>query len=105
MALYLKNGNWFIDYRAKGRSIREKVGTSKVLAETVLKKRELAIAEGKFLDTKNGEKREVPMNEIVQKTIMGVLKNPESQYIFCKEDGKPYGKVRKSFCNRNIIMS
>jgi integrase len=48
-------------------------------------------------DTKNGEKREVPMNEIVQKTIIGVLKNPESQYIFCNKDGKPYGNVRKSF--------
>ncbi|MCX5712952.1 MAG: site-specific integrase, partial [Candidatus Omnitrophica bacterium] len=48
-------------------------------------------------DTKNGESREVPMNEIVQKTVIGVLKNPESQYVFCNKDGKPYGNVRKSF--------
>ncbi len=48
-------------------------------------------------DTKNGEKREVPMNEIVQKTIIGVFKNPESQYVFCNKDSKPYGNVRKSF--------
>ena len=48
-------------------------------------------------DTKNGEKRELPMNEIVQKTIIGVLKNPESQYVFCNKDNKPYANVRKSF--------
>jgi integrase len=48
-------------------------------------------------DTKNGEKREVPMNAVVQKTVMGVLKNPESQYVFCNKDSKPYGNVRKSF--------
>ena len=260
MAIYQKGGNWFIDYYANGRRKREKVGTSKVLAETVLRKRKVEVAEGKFLDikkqqkirfedfaeeylelhsklnksyytdckivnlfkkyfsgkylyeitlldierfksvrakevspstvnralavlksmfnrailwgkaennpckgikmlkvnnqrlrflekeeidkllanccehlkpivivalntgmrkgeilglkwhdidikrniihlynTKNGEKREIPMNNIVQKTIIGVLKNPESQYIFCNKDGKPYGNVRTSF--------
>lgn len=50
-----------------------------------------------LLSTKNGEKREVPMNTIVQKTVIGVLKNPESQYVFCNKDGKPYGSVKKSF--------
>jgi len=48
-------------------------------------------------NTKNGENREVPMNEVVQKTIIGVFKNPESQYIFCNKDGKPYGDIKKSF--------
>lgn len=56
MAVYLKDSNWFIDYRANGRRIREKIGTSKVLAETVLKKRKVAIAEGKFLDIKKEHK-------------------------------------------------
>lgn len=262
MGIYIKKGNWFIDYYANGRRRREKVGTSKTLAETVLKKRKVEIAEGKFLDikreqkikfeefadeylevhckpnnkswyksdysnlknlkkyfagkclheitpkdieqyraerlkevsrstlnrvlnclsslynraiewgkatynpmtkiklfkvpnkriryleneeidklldnccehlkpivivalhtgmrkgeilglkwhdidikrniihllnTKNGEKREVPMNDVVQKTIIGVLKHPDSQYIFCNGDGKPYRNVRKSF--------
>ncbi len=50
-----------------------------------------------LLDTKNGEKAEIPMNEIVQKTIIGVFKNPESQYVFCNNKNKPYGNVRKSF--------
>ncbi len=59
-------------------------------------------------DTKNGEKREVPMNEVVQKTIISVLKNPESQYVFCNQDSKPYGNVRTSFftaCNKSGIVN
>jgi len=40
----------------------------------------------------------MPMNEIVQKTIIRVLKNPESRYIFCNRSGKAYADVRKSFC-------
>ena len=48
------------------------------------------------------------MNEIVQKTIISVLKNPESQYVFCNKDGKPYGEVRTSFftaCNKSGITN
>ena len=37
------------------------------------------------------------MNDVVQKIIISVLKNPESQYIFCNKDGKPYGDIKKSF--------
>ena len=42
--------NWCIDYRAYGQRYRECIGTSKKLAEEVLAKREVEIAEGKFLD-------------------------------------------------------
>jgi len=56
MGIYLKKGNWFIDYRVNGRRKREKIGTSKALAETVLKKRKVEIAEGKFLDIKKEQK-------------------------------------------------
>ncbi|MBU4303748.1 MAG: site-specific integrase [Candidatus Omnitrophica bacterium] len=50
-----------------------------------------------LLDTKNGEKRDVPMNEITQKTIIGVLKHPDTQYIFCNNEGLPYGDIKKSW--------
>lgn len=56
MGVYLKNGNWFIDYRVNGRRKREKIGPNKTLAETVLKKRKVEIAEGKFLDIKKEQK-------------------------------------------------
>ncbi len=50
-----------------------------------------------LLDTKNGEKREVYINDIVYSTLLGVKRNPDSPYVFCKKNGKPYGNVRKSF--------
>lgn len=54
-----------------------------------------------LFDTKNGETREVPMNEVVKKILIGIPKHPESPYIFChhgdKFDGKPYKDVKKSF--------
>jgi len=37
------------------------------------------------------------LNEILQRTIIGVLNNPESQYIFYNKDGEPYKNVRTSF--------
>ena len=52
MGLFLKKGNWFIDYYANGKRRREKIGTSKVLAENVLRKRKLQIAENRYLDIK-----------------------------------------------------
>ena len=50
-----------------------------------------------LLHTKNGERREVLMNNVVKKTLIAVPKNPDSPYIFCHENGKPYLNVRKSF--------
>jgi len=64
MGIYLKKGNWFIDYRANGRRKREKVGSSKSLAETVLKKRKVEIAENRFLDIRREQK--VKFEELVQ---------------------------------------
>ena len=50
-----------------------------------------------LLDSKNGEKREVPINDIIKKTLIAVPKHPESQYIFCNKEGKPYSDIKKSF--------
>jgi len=49
-------GNFYIEYYAEGRKNREKIGSSRALAETVLQKRKVEIAEGKFLDKKKEEK-------------------------------------------------
>ncbi|MCB9748200.1 MAG: site-specific integrase, partial [Candidatus Omnitrophica bacterium] len=48
-------------------------------------------------DTKNGEKREVYINEQVKSALIRVEKNPESPYIFCNYNGKPFYDIRKSF--------
>ena len=50
MAVFKKGNQWYIDYYVEGRRRREKIGPSKKLAETVLAKRKVEIAEGRFLD-------------------------------------------------------
>ena len=49
------------------------------------------------MDTKNGDKREIPINEIAKMALLRRLKHPESPYIFCDKNGKPFGNIRKSF--------
>ncbi|MFC1808380.1 tyrosine-type recombinase/integrase, partial [Candidatus Omnitrophota bacterium] len=56
MGIYKKKNDYYIDYYANGRRIREKIGSSKTLAENVLRKRKLAIAENRFLDVRKQHK-------------------------------------------------
>jgi integrase len=55
MAVFKKQGVYWIDYYANGRRKRERIGPDKRLADTVLKKRKVELAEGKYLD-----KRRIP---------------------------------------------
>ena len=50
-----------------------------------------------LLETKNNQRREIPMNHIAEDVLIGVCKHPSSPYIFCNKDGKPFYNVRKSF--------
>jgi len=50
-----------------------------------------------LLETKNGEKREVPMNETVKETLLKIRKTSKSPYVFCYENGEQVKDVRKSF--------
>jgi integrase len=52
MGVFKKQGAYWIDYRFNGRRKREKVGPSKTLADKALRKRQIEIAENKFLDVK-----------------------------------------------------
>ena len=54
--------------------------------------------------TKNGERREIPMNGLVKQALISIPKGRDSPYIVYHNNGRPYD-LRKSFCNRNIIMS
>lgn len=48
-------------------------------------------------NTKNREKREIPINEQVKTALIRTKKHPQSEYIFYKRDGSPFGGFRKSF--------
>lgn len=67
MGVFRKNGQFWIDYYAEGRRHREKVGPSKTLAEKALKKRQIEIAEGKFLDVKREEK--IPFKDFAKEYL------------------------------------
>lgn len=50
-----------------------------------------------LLDTKNNERREVLMNDIVKTALQDVPRYKGSPYVFLSHTGKPYLNVRKSF--------
>jgi integrase len=50
-----------------------------------------------LLHTKNNEKREVLMNDIVSKALSSIERHKDSPYVFLSHTGKPYTNVRKSF--------
>ena len=52
-----------------------------------------------LVQTKNREVREIPMTDLVFKTLLKVSKNPNSPYVFCKKDGSPYRDIRGGFTN------
>ncbi|NQU94795.1 MAG: site-specific integrase [Candidatus Omnitrophica bacterium] len=56
MSIYKKEKSYYIDYYAHGKRKREKIGPSRKLAESVLAKRKLAMAENRFLDIKKASK-------------------------------------------------
>lgn len=67
MGVFLRNGNWYISFFCQGRRIRQKVGSSKTLAVNALKKREIEVAEEKFLDIKHQER--IPFKEFAQEYL------------------------------------
>jgi hypothetical protein len=50
MGVFKKQGVYWIDYYVHGHRKRERIGLDKRLAETVLRKRKVEIAESKFLE-------------------------------------------------------
>jgi len=48
-------------------------------------------------NTKNGEKREIPINEMVKTALLRTLKHQDSSYIFCDKTGRPFKDIKKSF--------
>jgi integrase len=76
MAVFRRGQHWWIDFYIDRKRRREKIGPSKKLAETVLKKRLVEIAEGKFLDVKR--KPEIGFDEAVEKYMEWAISNKSS---------------------------
>ncbi|MBM3244209.1 MAG: site-specific integrase [Candidatus Omnitrophica bacterium] len=57
--------------------------------------------------TKNGEKREIRMNNEVKSFLLKIRKHPDSPYVFCNKNGEPFGDIKKSFftaCKKSGIL-
>jgi len=50
-------------------------------------------------ETKNGERREIPINDTLLEVFQSLPRQLHSPYVFCKRDGQPYGNVRKGLMN------
>ena len=50
-----------------------------------------------LLDTKNHERRDLPMNETVETTLRALKAEHQGEYIFCNECGERRDNVRRSF--------
>jgi integrase len=50
-------------------------------------------------NSKSGKSRKVDINDWLVETFIRLRKHPDSPYVFCNKDGKPYGDIKKSFDN------
>ena len=50
-----------------------------------------------LMETKNGDMREIPMNDRVAGTLFNIVQNADIPYIFHNKQGKPFTSVKKSF--------
>lgn len=48
-------------------------------------------------DTKNGERRDIPMDETVKTILRGIKKKEDQVYVFCNEAGKAFVRLQRSF--------
>ena len=50
-----------------------------------------------LLDTKNHERRDLPMNEAVKSTLRTLKAEKIGEYVFCNGHGESFGEVKRSF--------
>jgi len=103
MAIYQRGNNWYIDFRSKGQRVRESIGPSRKDAEKIIAKKKTEIIENKYL-TKNGECRDIPINETVRATLKAM--EQRGSLVFSNRNGNRidncalylafYGALKKS---------
>ncbi|HSF29575.1 MAG TPA: hypothetical protein VLK82_03760 [Candidatus Tectomicrobia bacterium] len=89
MAVFKKQGVYWIDYYVNGGRKRERIGPDKKRAELVLKKRKVEIAEGNYLD------KQRPITSTFDDLAAAYLKwiNPDAQA------GTPAKLARPTHCS------
>jgi len=96
--LFEKKGVWYIEFYFKGRRIRERIAADKKLAEVVLKKRQVAIAEDKFLD-KPKKRAKIRFSDLCDKYLETYSKPEKRSY---SDDVYFVKRFKQYFGNRYI---
>ena len=47
--------------------------------------------------TKNGERRQIPINQTLRNTFLGLVRRLDSPYVFIKENGERFREIKRSF--------
>ncbi len=47
--------------------------------------------------TKNGERREIPVNEMLRETLQGLVRHINTPYVFVDGDGSRFANIKRSF--------
>lgn len=95
MGIFRKGENWFIDYRANGRRVREKIGQNRKLAESVYSKRKLDLAENKFLDVRKVSRETFrTFAERYLEWVQGRIQTVEEDRRYIKRLNHTFGNMR-----------
>jgi len=63
--IYKRNKVWYIDFSAKGRRVRKRVGTSKEMAQLALKDAEVKVAREEF----GFAKKDIPIDDLIDRFL------------------------------------
>jgi hypothetical protein len=67
MEVYRRGKNWYIDFYAYGKRVRQKVAPNKKLAEKILHKLKTTVVENKFLDVR--KKTKIKFEKIIEQYL------------------------------------
>jgi integrase len=96
MSVFKKQGVYWIDYYVNGHRKRERIGPDKRLAETVLRKRKVEVAEGKFLD------RQRPITTTFEELADAYLKYARGNKKSWDRDATSIKKLREVFDGKRL---
>ena len=97
--IYQRGENFYIDFTFKGKRIRESIGPNQKLAEKVIAKRKVEIAENKYLDVRK-ELKPIPFHEFAVEYIAWSKANKKP--LSYREDIYRMRRLEKEFGSQNL---
>ncbi len=99
MAIYQRGQNWYIDFKFKGRRVREAIGPSRKSAEKIIAKKKTEIAENKYLDIRK-EPEPVKFNDFAKEYLKWAKTNKKASTL--KGDLSTMRRLDQEFGEQNL---